>query len=543
MTEQLLFPPPNSDGRSPFSPTAARKTQGSVHPPHAPPPPTTVAAPLAVATRRRRLLGAVARQEWLPGAVCLCLDVLAWLVIYGTAVEVRGDADHGERLPVMSIDLLGLGAILLTLFVIGGYDRRSDHRSLGYTSEHVLAVAAASAMASFLIYVVASFGHSFHPSRGALLVSFALFVPVSLSYRRFISRVVAVNTSKKSFLVFGAGEIARRFYESYRESTNRQRLRFVDVGVGVGRGGGGVVGRPIAGPGSPTVEADPAAQLARLGPESSGVILAEQPGALSSALREGLVRLHFQRVPVYTLESFYETHWRRVPAHALDPLWPLQMGFQLARNSPYSQVKRVFDVAFSAAALCVLSPLLVLLVILTWLDSGRPALFRQTRVGRDGRPFTILKVRTMHTRPSVPDDGGHAAPLATATAATDDDLYTRPGDRRVTRLGRWLRKLRLDELPQLWNVFRGDMSLIGPRAEWDRCAERYERSVPSYHFRHLVKPGITGWAQVNYPYGESDADAFQKLKYDLYYIRHYSLKLDAMIILKTMHIMLFGKGQ
>ncbi|MDQ1404547.1 MAG: hypothetical protein QOG55_176, partial [Acidobacteriaceae bacterium] len=124
-----------------------------------------------------------------------------------------------------------------------------------------------------------------------------------------------------------------------------------------------------------------------------------------------------------------------------------------------------------------------------------------------------------------------------------DDIYTREEDPRVTRVGRWLRKLRLDELPQLWNVLNGEMSLIGPRAEWVKCAERYENAIPFYHFRHLVKPGITGWAQVNYPYGESDRDAIEKLKYDLYYIRHYSLKLDAMIALKTVYVMLFSKGR
>ena len=136
------------------------------------------------------------------------------------------------------------------------------------------------------------------------------------------------------------------------------------------------------------------------------------------------------------------------------------------------------------------------------------------------------------------DISGHGAGIE-----EEEDIYTRADDPRVTRVGRWLRKLRFDELPQLWNVFKGDMSLIGPRAEWIKCAERYEQKIPFYHFRHLVKPGITGWAQVNYPYGESDDDAVEKLKYDLYYIRHYSLKLDAMIVLKTIHTVLFGKGR
>ena len=484
--------------------------------------------PFAPARAWRRRFAGLLRQDWLPGGVCLLLDVVAWLTLYGTAVRLRGDAAYGENLLFLPVNLLGLSVVLLTFFVVGSYDRRTDHRSLAYTSEHILALGVAAAFASLLIYAVVSSGQTPQPSRGALLVAFVSFAPVSLSYRRLVSRLVAGNTARQTFLVLGAGDIARRFYEAYRESANRQRLRFVDPRPGAGR-----AGRPLAGPGSPVVEADALARLGALGPETSGVILADHPGDLPSALLDGLVRLHFHRVPVYTLESFYETHWRRVPAHAIDPVWPLQMGFSLARNSPYAQFKRVFDVCFSAVALVGLAPLLVLLTGATWLDSGRPALFRQTRVGRNNRPFTILKFRTMRARPPAPR----------GAALTADELYTRAGDRRITRLGRWLRKLRLDELPQLWNVFKGDMSLIGPRAEWDRCAERYERSVPSYHLRHLVKPGITGWAQVNYPYGESDADALQKLKYDLYYIRRYSLKLDAMIILKTVHTMLFGQGR
>jgi lipopolysaccharide/colanic/teichoic acid biosynthesis glycosyltransferase len=184
-------------------------------------------------------------------------------------------------------------------------------------------------------------------------------------------------------------------------------------------------------------------------------------------------------------------------------------------------------------------------------------IFRQTRVGRDDALFTIFKFRTMRT----PHGGGasgsevrsqesiisaRSADSELRTPQSDvpeDDIYTRRNDPRITPLGRVLRKLRLDELPQLWNVFRGEMSMIGPRAEWIRCAERYEKVIPFYHFRHLVKPGITGWAQVNYPYGESDEDAIEKLKYDLFYIRNYSLKLDLMIVFKTVYTVLFGKGQ
>jgi lipopolysaccharide/colanic/teichoic acid biosynthesis glycosyltransferase len=203
------------------------------------------------------------------------------------------------------------------------------------------------------------------------------------------------------------------------------------------------------------------------------------------------------------------------------------MGFQLARISPYHYLKRLFDVIASGVLLVISCPLMMMSWALIRLTSAGPAIFGQLRVGREGQRFIAYKFRTMRE----------------SSDADNEDIYTRENDVRVTRAGRWLRKLRLDELPQLWNVLKGDMSLIGPRAEWEKCVERYEKKIPFYHFRHLVKPGITGWAQVNYPYGESEEDAIKKLQYDLYYIRHYSLKLDAMIVLKTVHTMLFGGGR
>jgi lipopolysaccharide/colanic/teichoic acid biosynthesis glycosyltransferase len=171
-----------------------------------------------------------------------------------------------------------------------------------------------------------------------------------------------------------------------------------------------------------------------------------------------------------------------------------------------------------------LFPLLVLIAAAILLESRGQVIFRQDRVGLRGRIFSIRKFRTMRNTP-------------------EGDIYTRGGDNRVTRLGAFLRKSRLDELPQLWNVLRGEMSLIGPRAEWTRCAEIYEKEIPNYHLRHLVRPGITGWAQVNYPYGENLQDAIEKLRFDLYYIRHFSLLLDWSLMLKTIHVMLFGKGR
>jgi lipopolysaccharide/colanic/teichoic acid biosynthesis glycosyltransferase len=224
------------------------------------------------------------------------------------------------------------------------------------------------------------------------------------------------------------------------------------------------------------------------------------------------------------VDAFFESYWRRVYLRRVSPQWLFQEGFHLTRRSGTSHLKRLIDIIVSSAALLLLSPLLLLIAGAVRLESRGPAIFRQARVGLSGCVFTIFKFRTMRE-------------------ASDGDIYTRKGDQRVTRFGALLRKSRLDELPQLWNVLRGEMSLIGPRAEWVRCAQIYEKQIPNYHLRHLVQPGITGWAQINYPYGEGLQDAIEKLRFDLYYIRHFSLLLDWTMMLKTVHVMLFGKGR
>ena len=213
-----------------------------------------------------------------------------------------------------------------------------------------------------------------------------------------------------------------------------------------------------------------------------------------------------------------------IPLYRLSQTWLFQEGFQIAREPVFERLKRVSDIALALFGLTFALPLYPLIAAAIWLEDRGPVFFRQSRMGRNHVPFEILKFRTMRA-----DAGG--------------DRYTSAHDTRVTRVGRFLRASRLDEVPQLWNVLRGDMSLIGPRAEWVELVRDYEQKIPLYYFRHLVRPGITGWAQVNYPYGASLDDTLRKLEYDLYYIRYFSFVLDASIVLKTIHVMLFGKGR
>jgi len=462
----------------------------------------------------------IRNHDWMMALLYVVCDVVCWVALYGFIGYARRDAFFVSPFEFVMVDFVALGALIQALYIVGGYNRNTETRTLTYTAEHILAIAGAAAVSSLLIYSAATFDAGMKPSRGVLLLSFIVFLPLSLVYRRGLRRQVAASAAQETFLVVGSGELAASFYEAYKRSPTHQRLEFVATDESR-------AGSTIAGKGSTVVEAELGTKLADPQNAYSGIILAEKMESLPGELLERLVRTQFLRTRVYTLESFYETHWRYLPLDVVDPVWPLQTGFQLARISPYHYLKRLFDVIASGLLLIFCFPLLVLLACLIWLTSGPPAIFRQERVGREGRTFIAYKFRTMHNR----------------TGYKRADIYTRKDDPRLTRIGRWLRKLRFDELPQLWNVFRGQMSLIGPRAEWIKCAERYENTIPLYHFRHLVKPGITGWAQVNYPYGESDEDAIEKLKYDLYYIRNYSLKLDAMIVLKTVHTMLFGKGR
>jgi exopolysaccharide biosynthesis polyprenyl glycosylphosphotransferase len=475
---------------------------------------------IATEESRSRRAPNIFGNESVPTIIFLCFDIFCWLLIYGTINFLRQGSFFSQPHDLLLLNALQLGVIVQAIFVVGGYSRHTEMRSLTYTAEHILALATALTLSSVLVYVAATFDQSMKPSRGVILLSFIAFTPPSILYRRALSGRIASSFAKRAFLVIGSGKIAAEFYRTYQRSPTRQQLEFVDTD-------GHRVGEEIAGAGSPRIQGNCAVKLETLDYRYSGVILAEKIGGLSKDLIERLARTQFQRARVYTLESFYETYWRHVPLNAIDPVWPLQMGFQLARSSPYRYLKRLFDLGLSTALLIIFAPLFILIPLAIWITHGRPALFQQQRVGRHGRHFTAYKFRTM----------------IIGSLNGEHDIYTRPRDPRVTGLGWWLRKLRLDELPQLFNVLRGEMSLIGPRAEWVRCAERYEKAIPFYHFRHLVKPGITGWAQVNYPYGESDEDAIEKLKYDLYYIRNYSLTLDAMIVLKTVHTMLFSKGR
>ncbi|GLI55156.1 hypothetical protein PM10SUCC1_06710 [Propionigenium maris DSM 9537] len=244
-------------------------------------------------------------------------------------------------------------------------------------------------------------------------------------------------------------------------------------------------------------------------------------------ITNNLLRLKMEGLRVYDFYGFYEEVEGKVAVEALDEeKLLLDNGFDIYHNSFQKRIKRSLDVVLSLIVGIVTLPIMLLSMIIIKTESRGPVFFVQERVGFDNKPFKIVKFRSM----KMHDENEHSK-------------YAGKNDSRITGYGRVMRKTRIDELPQIWNVLRGDMSFIGPRAEWSKLSEEYEEKIAFYPLRHSVKPGLTGWAQVSYPYGAGLEDMKIKLMYDFYYIKHQSLSLDVKIIFKTIRTVLFGKGQ
>ena len=256
----------------------------------------------------------------------------------------------------------------------------------------------------------------------------------------------------------------------------------------------------------------------------SEVVLALQERRNALPLKD-LLRIKTKGVHVNDFSSFMERETGRVDLDTVNPSWLIfSDGFSSGRMFS-SAVKRIFDILASSLLLLFTLPVIALFACLVKLDSKGPAFFRQRRVGLYGEPFWLIKLRSMRT-----------------DAEKDGAKWAEENDPRVTRVGRLIRKLRIDELPQAWCVLKGQMSFVGPRPEVPNFVEGLEEEIPFYGERHMVKPGITGWAQINYPYGASIEDSRRKLEYDLYYAKNYTPFLDFVILLQTVRVILWPEG-
>lgn len=386
----------------------------------------------------------------------------------------------------------------------------------------LVAMVGSIALAIGVLYIFGDFV-GITPRRN-LLITVAVFVPGFYSWRFLAMRVVDRFSVGRSVAVVGSDEHALALIRAV-QSQRRQGFRVVAVvedqespvpeELRRGGSGGGRAGLQVF-----SSLAELKARVQEL--EIAAVIISD---AWYLELYADLYSLIPLRIRFFQLTSFWEEFLESIPIYSARESWFLE-NFNRGTSRGYMVAKRLGD----TLAVLLFSPLVVALATLTALavrlSSKGPVIFSQTRVGRNGQDYTVYKFRSMYV-----DAEKHGA------------QWAQKNDPRVTPVGRFIRATRLDEIPQLWNVLRGDMSLIGPRPERPEFVSDLAQQIPHYHLRHLVRPGLTGWAQVKYRYGSSVEDAAVKLTYDLYYVKNISLVLDIKITLKTILTVLSRQGQ
>jgi sugar transferase (PEP-CTERM system associated) len=357
--------------------------------------------------------------------------------------------------------------------------------------------------------------------QGVFLVSAALSIVLVMLWRSAFDVVTSHLAPRERLLLVGTSAaavvLARELFER-RQELGVDIVGFVDPDPAR-------VGAPVINPGVVGTVDDIPSLTARMGVDRVVVSLSDERGKLrmdqllNVRLRSGVLFDH--------LASVYEEYTGKIALENLRPSWLVfSTGFRKTRL--LTATKRAFDLVAAVCGLILSLPLTIITAILVKLESPRdPVFYHQERVGLNGAPFTIHKFRTMRSD---------------AEAKTGPVWSAGDNDPRITTVGRFLRKTRLDEIPQLWNVLTGDMSLIGPRPERPAFVEKLTQQIPFYGQRHVVKPGVTGWAQVRYAYGASVEDALEKMQYDLYYVKHMSLMFDLMIALETIKTVILRRG-
>lgn len=349
--------------------------------------------------------------------------------------------------------------------------------------------------------------------RAHLLFTVSFFIPLQFLWHCRCHHVFELAGIRYRAVVIGDSELASQVAELMKEDYRGHNF----VGFVTNGDTPGVVEGPVVG------DIDHIEEIVRQHSVNMIVVaLAERRGALP--VRK-LLKCKLKGTIITDSISYIEKVTGKLMLEHMSPSWFVFSDG--ARMTPTVRiVRRLIDIALSTVGILVALPIMPLVALAVKLDSPGPVIFKQLRVGEGDKNFHIYKFRTMRQN------------AESKTGA----VWSTVGDPRITRIGKFLRKTRLDELPQLFNVMKGDMSFVGPRPERPEFVTVLEQQVPYYGNRHYIKPGVTGWAQVRYPYGASVEDALAKLRYDLYYIKNYSVAMDLAIVLDTVRVVLFGRG-
>ena len=454
-------------------------------------------------------------KHYIPHAVMLlCLFDLALLFAAGEiGWQLRASQlgiDPGE-LSDRALPMAGYAAVVWVAMVSVGVYGATALRSMQFAGTRLLVAVSLGIIALSVIEFFAP-GETFW--RSTLLYAMGLSILFLVANRLLIGSLLGTSAFRRRVMVLGAGPRADRL----RKLGDKPEAGFAIVSfIGMNEGEH-VVEEAIA----RGAIHDLGRFTDNLGVSEVVLALEERRNALPL---KDLLRMKTMGVHINDFSTFVERETGRVDLDSVNPSWLIfSDGFSSGRMVS-SVAKRVFDIVASLLLLALTAPLILIFALLVKLDSKGPAFFRQTRVGLYGQNFQLVKLRSMRT-----------------DAEKDGAKWAEENDPRITRLGRFIRKVRIDELPQLYTVLKGQMSFVGPRPEVPTFVADLDDKLKYYAERHMVKPGITGWAQINYPYGASIEDSRHKLEYDLYYAKNYTPFLDLLILLQTLRVVLWPEG-
>jgi len=443
-------------------------------------------------------------------ALVFDLGLVVVLVMLAVALNVGGFA---QVVPVAGTHLISFAACLA---LVGGASGLYEASSRGSAGRSLVRTAVVLLVLLPVAYVIFGLLPADTQRLGTIQLSVMAGVSALVVRRAYLSHVSGAAAGRTRILIFGAGRAALDVSETLlKNDPNADIVGFVP----------GPNEREAAAPAHRILALDGTlpALAQRLGVDEIVVALTERRAG-SMPLRQ-LLDCKVSGIKVYDLNTHFEKTLGQIRIDYLNASW-LIFGDGFNQGAWRTGVKRVFDVFCATLLLLLATPIMLVTALLIKLESPGPVLYRQERTGLNGRGFSIAKFRSM--RNDAEKDG--------------KPVWASTNDARVTRVGGVIRKLRIDELPQLINVLVGEMSLVGPRPERPYFVEQLTQEIPFYALRHSVKPGVTGWAQVRYPYGATVEDSQEKLQYDLYYVKNHTLFLDLVVLMETVNVVLTGKG-
>ena len=449
-------------------------------------------------------------------------DIIGLLLCFNWALALRLSKSLDLGTPVLYVLIV---VYLFGLYLTDTYKLNRQLSGVRLSERAILGILGTVTAVTCGIYITGLWGSESIVGRGVLLISACLFSVWAVSSRMIVDRWLKVNQQGSRFLVLGDREKVMAFDEEHRKLNALTEFVSFKDNFEANNFQASNSQKSI----SNSLVLDSVDNLTDHWKQQywSGILIDGAERHLSQKMIRELMDMRLKGVYIYSLADFCEQFWQKIPpAYIQDDWFAFTSGFNILHNRIKAKLKQIIDIFMAGVLLIVTLPITIPVAIAIKLSSKGPIFYSQIRTGLNGKKFWVHKFRSMYQN-----------------AEARGIQWAKEKDPRITTIGSFIRLTRIDELPQLWNVVKGEMSLIGPRPERPEFDLQLREEIPYYDVRYLIKPGITGWAQVCYPYGASVEDAYQKVAYDLYYIKNYSLFLDIAIAIKTLRVIILGKGR